>query len=147
MILDDGDHLMASAGHPQYEPGAWPTRFIEHLNYHAHQNPSGKAGALTLWRAIQTWRGYRGELYCNTPHAPIRQPEGDVCGGCLAVQRIRRGKVQPHDPAPPQHHWCPVCNYPLPAPSYTWAPHPDCAQDGPDDVWAEGYEPATTTDW
>lgn len=109
MIHDtDGIHIVASAGHPQPEPGRWPTRMSDH--------PS-----------IVTWLAWRGRVYCTTPH-PQANGLGQ-CKGCLATHRTIAGIVLPHTPSPPQFTECWVCHGPLDPPSYTWAPHPECGND------------------
>jgi len=106
-------HLVPNAGDPQTEPGRWPMRL---------------ADGHTLW----TWAKYRGRIYCHTWHLPARSDfkGGWVCRGCLATHRTLGGRVMPHTPSPPQHHWCPWCNEPLVPPSYTDAGHPWCGGDG-----------------
>lgn len=113
-LASDAQHLVPNAGDPQTEPGPQCAQWSRPLR------PSADHGPFTDWCAG-----------CYGQH-PVSLN--------LAVFGLRL--VKPHTPSPPQHHYCPVCNEPLLEPSYTWAPHPRCADEGDGDtVWAEGYAP------
>jgi hypothetical protein len=113
-MTDAALHVVPNAGDPQPDPGRWPMRRVDHAS-------------------IVTWLKYRGRVYCDTPH---RAALDGMCKGCLSSQRTIAGFVLPHEPAPPQHHWCSECPEPMAPPSYTPAPHPWCT---PGEADTDGY--------